>query len=160
MEQLRSNGTSRRWYRMWDDFLSLSLPRDQHVPPSRLPTAPGVVFFLHRVLWCVRLARGGTRAEQRSLYDTNGIKSSLPSVSEAHGPRPKQSEAVFLLWVVVSSRNKEATQAGRPKRQSSSCEETVKREEGVSKKNRRKILRPSLHLAFCRDERTGCAPKA
>ena len=60
-------------------------------------------------------------------------------------PDPKNTEALFFLWSAVYPGYHCATQAGRPKRQSAACEETVNRtvgeRTGVGKKIAARFLR-------------------
>jgi hypothetical protein len=61
-------------------------------------------------------------------------------MSEAYGARSKEYQALFLVWGAVYPGHNGATQVWRAKRQSSSCEETVKSKPEAGKKNRRKIF--------------------
>ena len=112
----------------------------------------------------VRWARAGRNLRgAKEPYDTNGIKSGLLAVSKVHSARPTQSEEMFLLWGCVSLSSKGATQARRPKRQSASCEETVKRAAGErgrgSKKNAARICGDNLTIMAKNGEKVKRAKK-
>jgi len=69
-------------------------------------------------------------------------------MSQTHGTRSKEYQALFLGWGAVIHNNHRAAEVGRAKKQSSSGEETVKSGTGAGKKDRRKILATIDRLCF------------
>jgi len=69
-------------------------------------------------------------------------------MSQTHGARSKEYQALFLVWGAVCPGHHRAAEVGRAKKQSSSGEETVKSGTGAGKKDRRKILATIDRLCF------------
>jgi hypothetical protein len=61
-------------------------------------------------------------------------------MSQTHGTRSKEYQALFLVWGAVCPGHHRAAEVGRAQKQSLSGEEAVKSRTGAGKKDRRKIL--------------------
>jgi hypothetical protein len=69
-------------------------------------------------------------------------------MSQTHGARSKEYQALFLVWGAVCPGHHRAAEVGRAKKPSSSCEEAVKSGTGAGNKDRRKNLATIDRLCF------------